>query len=241
MNKLAEQWRAINWRLIIPNVIVQMICWSYVPLSYAVGIATTSFKIHLAPLFLYEMLASFTIVIMYEHHLRSRLNLPLLLATLFLAFSGLWHGNIMLVGLLLLFPLTLLVIQLGMLATPPETGLLVYGLTYCFSVPIAMVRLTTGFVSGSYIKDLLPLLTIVWFYQTVAFMGDSDYRMIDQTITGILAIAALCLRSLKLPVILAVVIIAASWVAMQGKNHLNNRMALVCFTEMIVIILTYWN
>ena len=144
-------------------------------------------------------------------------------------------------GLLLLFPLTLLVIQLGMLATPPETGLLVYGLTYCFSVPIAMVRLTTGFVSGSYIKDLLPLLTIVWFYQTVAFMGDSDYRMIDQTITGILAIAALCLRSLKLPVILAVVIIAASWVAMQGKNHLNNRMALVCFTEMIVIILTYWN
>lgn len=241
MNKLAEQWQAINWRLIIPNVIVQMICWSYVPLSYAVGISTTSFKIHLAPLFLYEMLASFTIAIMYEHHLRSQLNLPLLLATLFLAFSGLWHGNIMLVGLLLIFSITLLIIQLGMLATPPETGLLVYGLTYCFSVPIAMVRLTTGFVSGSYIKDLLPLLTIVWFYQTVAFVGDSDYRLIDQTITGVLAIAALCLRSLKLPVILAVVIIAASWVAMQEKNHLNNRMALVCFTKMIVIILTYWN
>ncbi|WP_102279045.1 hypothetical protein [[Lactobacillus] timonensis] len=241
MNKLAAQWRAINWPLIIPNVIVQMICWSYVPLAYAVGISTTSFKIHLAPLFIYELLAAFTIVIMYEHHLRSALNLPVLLATVIFAFSGLWNGNVLLVALLVLFPLTMLLIQTGMLDRPAETGLIAYSLTFCFSIPIALVRLTTGFVAASYIQDLLPLFAIVLFYQTVPFVSHNNHRMLDQVITGIFAIACLCLRSLKLPVIVAVIIIVVSWFIMQQRDDLDKQMALVSFTEMLVIILTYWS
>lgn len=241
MNKLAAQWRAINWPLIIPNVVVQMICWSYVPLAYAVGVSTTSFKIHLAPLFLYEVLAAFTIVMMYEHHLRSALNLPVLVATIILSFSGLWHGNVLLVALLVLFPVTMLLIQLGLLDAPAETGLITYSLTFCFSIPIALVRLTTGFVAGSYIKELLPLLAIVLFYQTVPFLSQSNRRMVDQVLTGAFAVACLCLRSLKLPVIIAVVTIVISWFVMQQRDDLDKQMALVSFTEMLVIILTYWS
>lgn len=241
MNKLIAQWRAIDWKLIVPNVLVQMIIWSYVPLSYAVGISTTSFKIHLAPLFLYQLLASFTIVMMYEHHLRSTLNLPVLIATIALSLSGLWHGNIMLVGLLLLFPIAMLLVQLGLLDNPPETGLVAYAITYCFSIPIVMVRLTTGFISGSYIEALFPMLAIVLFFQTTAFLPDSDYRPIVQTVTGILAVILLCLRSLKLTTIIAIVLLVLSWVVMQQRDDLDHQMSLVSFAEMIVIILAYWN
>lgn len=242
MQKLAAQWRAINWSLMVPNILVQMISWSYVPLAYAVDVSTTSFKIHLAPLFLYELFAAFTIVMMYEHHLRSALNLPVLLVTIFCSFSGLWHGNLILVGLLLLFPVSMLLIQLGLMSQPRETGWVVYSFTYCFSIPIAIVRLTTGFVAGSYIKELLPLLAIVLFFQSIPFVSSSNYRFIDQTIAGILAVACLCLRSLRLPIILAVGLIAVSWVIMQQQqSQLSKRIALVSFTEMLVIILTYWN
>lgn len=241
MQNFVKQLKAIHWKIIIPNILVQMICWSYVAASYAVNIKVSDFKANLLVLFIYQFFVGAAIVLMSEQA-NSPLIIPALIASAFFAFDGLWHGNVMAAGLLLMVPLCLFLIFLGILDQPVESKWLTYSFIYTLAIPLVMVRLITGFVTLSSVISLLPMLAIVAFCQSPLALTGTNYHLLDTTIAGVIAIIlSLAMRSFGLPLLIAILMIVGGWLFLMRYRHLQISPAAVNFFQMLVLIFTYWH
>ena len=233
--------KSIHWKIIIPNILVQMICWSYVAASYAVNIKVANFKVNMLLLFVYQFFAGAAIVLMNEQA-NSPLVIPALIASCVFAFDGLWHGNVLAAGLLMMVPLCLLLIFLGILDQPAESQWITFSLIYSLAIPLVMIRLTANFVTLSSFTSLLPMLAIVAFCQAPLALSSSAYRLLDVTITGIIAIILLlAMRPVGIPLVLDLLLIIVAWFGLMRYRHLKLSPATINFCQVLLLILAYWH
>lgn len=192
-------------------------------------------------LFVYQFFVGAAIVLMNEQA-NSPLVIPALIASCIFAFDGLWHGNVLAAGLLLMVPLCLFLIFLGILDHPAESQWLTFSLIYSLAIPLVMIRLTAKFVTLSSVTSLLPMLAIVAFCQAPLALSSSAYRLLDVTITGIITIILLlAMRPLGIPLVLAILAIIIGWFDLMRYNHLKYSPAAINFCQMLLLILAYWH
>lgn len=241
MPNYLKQLKAIHWKIIIPNIIVQMICWSYVAASYAVNVKVSSFRGNLLVLFIYQFFTAAAIVLMNEQS-RSPIIIPALIASCFFAFDGLWHGNVMAAGLLLMVPLCLFLIFLGILDQPAESKWLTFSLIYSLAIPLVMIRLTANFVTLSSVIALLPMVTIIAFCQSPLALRGATYHLLDSTIAAVIAIVLiLAMRPFKWSILLAILLIVGGWFLLMRYRHLHISPAAINFYQMLLLIFVYWH
>lgn len=241
MPQFLRQFQKINWKFLIPNIVVQMICWSYVAVSYAVSVKMTVFQGDLSLLFIYQFFVGLTITLMNEKAGSAPILISLIISAI-LALDGLWHGNLIVAALSLLMPLCQLIIFWRILEHPAESQWLCFCCIYSLTIPIVMIRLISGFVSLTSVISLLPLLMTVAFFQSPIWTKHASYQLLDSTIAGILAIICLlAMRPFGLPIFIGILIIGASWWLLMSRHPLVHSPAAINFTQMIVIILAYWH
>lgn len=242
IKSIASQWRSINWRQLIPALVIQSVIWWYVPFQYAVQISTATFEYNLAFIFLYELAVAASSFLLFSTNFTSRFSLLTIIASGFLAFSGVIHGKFVIILLLLLLPAFLFLVQIKPLQLQNEYGLLIYSVLAALTLPSALAFLSVHFLSWSFIETLLPLLFSYLLFLTPVFLNKNVQKTVLLAMAfGIILILMILFRSLSLPSIIAIVLIIASWLVMNNFPKMSHPYLKYSFVQMLVVLLIYWS
>lgn len=241
LKSIASQWRSINWRHLIPSLVIQSVIWWYVPFQYATTITTATYQYNLAFIFIYELTVAATSFLLFSTDFSSRFSLLTIIASGILAFSGVINGKLIVLLLLLLLPIFLFVVQLQPFQLQNEFGLLIYGLLAAVTIPGALAFLTVHFLSWSFVLTLIPLLLSYMLFLAPVFLNDSPQKAVIVSMTvGILLIIVLLFRKISLPSIIAIILIVAAWFVMNNFPKMSNQYSKYSFIQMLVVLLIYW-
>lgn len=241
LKTIASQWRSINWRQLIPSLVIQSVIWWYVPFQYAVQISTATFEYNLAFIFLYELAVAATSFLLFSTNFTSRFSLLTIIASGFLAFSGVIHGKFVIILLLLLLPVFLFTVQLRPLQLQNEFGLFIYSLLAALTLPSALAFLSVHFLSWSFVMTLIPLMLSYLLFLTPIFLAwEPQKAVIVALIVGVILIVTLLFRHLSLPAIIAIILIVCAWLVMNNFPKMSQPYLKYSFVQMLVVLLIYW-
>lgn len=238
IKQIASQWRSVNWQLLAVSVVIQLITWWYVPISYAAKISTSTFQTHLVFLFLYTVVVAGSTHLLLNSEFTSRFVLLLIIASFVLAFSGIERP--VLLALLLLVPAFLLVLYFPWLQMQNEFGLLVFSLMETICIPATIFFFTAHFLSWSFIWTLIPMWLSYMFFQLPSFAEDGSglFRIIS-TILGVILIGAVLFDSISMIHIVAIILVVASWLVMVNFPNMRDKFVKFSFFQLIFILLIY--
>jgi hypothetical protein len=240
IKSIAAQWRSVNWKLLTISVIIQLITWWYVPISYAAKISTATFQIDLVFFALYSLLVAGSAHLILNSNFNSRFALLPILASFLFSFSGVVQGKLVVLLLLLLAPAFLLVLYFPQLEMQNMFGLIIYSIIFATCIPASIVFLTAHFLSWTFIVTLGSYWLSYLFFLSPVFMHDNTRNFrIFSTIIGIAFIIWLLIQSISITHIVAIVIIIASWFVMHSMPNMADKFVKYSTIQAILILLLY--
>lgn len=240
IKSIAAQWRSVNWKLLTISVIIQLITWWYVPISYAAKISTATFQIDLVFFALYSLLVAGSAHLILNSNFNSRFALLPILASFLFSFSGVVQGKLVVLLLLLLVPTFLLVLYFPQLEMQNEFGLLLYGIIFAICIPASIVFLTAHFLSWTFIANLGSYCLSYLFFLTPVFMHENtrNHRIIS-TVIGSIFIIWLLIQSISITHIMAIIILVVTWFVMHSRPLMQDKFVKYSAVQAILILLLY--
>lgn len=240
LKSIVSQWRAINFRQLITVLIIQLIIWWYVPVSYAGKIATASYGYNLVFLFLFSLTVAASAQLLFSTEFKSRFSLLTIMASFVLAFSGVINGKFVILLMLLLLPTFLFVLQIQPFQLQNEFGWLIYSLLATLMIPTTIFFFIAHFLSWSFIWSLIPLWLSFLLFLTPTFMLSRDWKYrLFSLVSGVLLIISILFKSINTAHIIAIILVVAAWLVMQNWPHLEDQYLKYSFWQLVVIILIY--
>lgn len=241
-NLIKDQFKAVDWKMLLPTTFILLISWSYAPFAYVVGVQGSHFNSHMGALFLYELCIGIIVPLIVYHKFGSTLSTIPLIASIAVAIIG-FSDSFLLMLLLLLLPLFLLVLQLPSMEFQNELGLLTFGTLLMLTISVACAYASLHFISWEIVIFLLPVMASTWFFFAPFFLNNLPRYKFNVTLLGVILLIFTFSRPLRWQIYLAVLIIIGAWFFMIFNVTYKRKSSFIlyCLTQMVVIVLIYWS
>lgn len=240
IKQLKDELLTDRWKSIFASALILLIAWSYAPFAYVVGISGNHFDTNMGWLFAYEVFIGLAVTLIFYGHFKSYLaTIPVILSAV-LACLG-FHKELVIMGLLLLLPIFLFLSQTPWLEFNNWYGLLSFGLLVSLSIGSVCAFSSLHFISWEIVSFLLPVMASCWFFMAPFFLEKQSWSFAIITILAIILIALCFTRTLRWQLYLAIIITLCAWLLLLFNRHRHPSFILFSLTQMLVIVLIYWN
>lgn len=179
------------------------------------------------------------LTLILTNHFQAPLTLIPLAGGLGLALIG-FSQTPLLLGLLLLLPLFLLVLQVPQCDLQNGLGLTTLGALLTLTIPVACAFNASHYLSWAILGYFFPLAATIWFLLAAASPATGQQHDLILTGTALVLLLAILIRPLSGETILAIMLTMAAWFYLLRFPHHQPQFIYLNLVQLVLIVLIYW-